>query len=388
MTQREKVLAGMLVVLLVFVGGAVAGYLFVYRPLSAVNAQLKGAEAALKKKEAELAAEEQQIESLLRVNPRLSQWTKLSLPPRDPTAKKVPVALQEEQKKKHLNTLQVDYEKYLHTLLSDSGLKEVKVDPRQIERRTTNQAFKGAQPAHERLAFGASARGTMASVTKALREFHKTPLLQQVKNLTLSAVQSQGSAPVPPGTLDVKLTVEALVVAGGEERVGLLPSKLAYEPRVLAEPRRDYDALAGRNMFTGFSTAREDRGNTRTEKREDVLRFVKLTMLAYNPSRGRWEATIYDQAKGGAEKRLAPGVVLSGMTILDRYKNPVLEAKVVHVDESQLVFLEGKKYYRMSCGDMVWAAMKKEMPRGEVKALGVDTDEAEKEDKDDAAEEG
>lgn len=383
MTQREKVLAGVMAVLLVFVGGAVAGYVFVYRPLTGVNAQLRAAEAQLKKKGQELAAEEQAIEGLLRVNPRLSQWTKLSLPPRDPTAKKVPLALQEEQKKKHLNQLQVEYEAYLSKLLISSGLRDPKVDPRQIERARTGQAFK-SQPAHERLSFQVSARGNMASVSKALREFHSTHLLQQVKNLTLSAVtQNQGGTPPPPGTLDVKMTVEALVVPGGEERVGLLPSKLAYEPRVLAEPRRDYEAISGRNMFTGFSVGGVDRGTTRQERPEIVLGKVKLTMLAYNPARSRWEATIYDQAKGTPEKKLNTSVS-NTFSIADRYKNPVLDGKVVYIDESMLVFVSNKKYYRMQCGEMVGTAMKAEMRRSEVKALGVDTDAAEREDKEDA----
>ena len=34
------------------------------------------------------------------------------------------------------------------------------------------------------------------------------------------------------------MTVEALIVNGAEERPGLMPSKLAYPPRVLAEPAR------------------------------------------------------------------------------------------------------------------------------------------------------
>src|SRR5687767_237763 len=110
MTQREKVLAGALFGLLVFVGGGLGGYVFVYRPLSDVRSQLAAAEGQLTKKQQELSAEEQQNGNILRVNPRLTQWNKLSLPPRDPTAKKVPSALQEEAKKKHLNQLQVNYE--------------------------------------------------------------------------------------------------------------------------------------------------------------------------------------------------------------------------------------------------------------------------------------
>src|SRR5215212_8403669 len=119
MTQREKTLAGLLFGLLVVVGGGLAGYVFVYRPLSDVRMQIALAEGQLSKKQQELSVEEQQIEGVFRVNPRLQQWSKLSLPPRDPTAKKVPAALQDEAKKKHLNQLQVDYEAFLSKLLND-----------------------------------------------------------------------------------------------------------------------------------------------------------------------------------------------------------------------------------------------------------------------------
>ncbi len=136
MTQREKTLAGVLIGLLVFAGGGLGGYVFVYRPLSDVNSRLRAAQSQLNKREQELSAEEQQNETILRLNPRLQQWAKLSLPPRDPNAKKVSLALQEEAKKKHLNHLQVEYEAYLYRLLSDSGLTNVKIFPRPIERRS------------------------------------------------------------------------------------------------------------------------------------------------------------------------------------------------------------------------------------------------------------
>jgi hypothetical protein len=402
MTQREKTLAGLLVGMLVFVGGGVGGYMFVYRPLTDVNSQLRLAEGQLKKKEQELSAEEQQIEGLLRVNPRLNQWPKLSLPPRDPSAKKVPSNLQEEAKKKHLNRLQVDYERYLANLLKDSKLKKVLVSPRALERQTA-RGFRGPQPTYEQLAFGVEAQGTMAEVAKALREIHKTPLLHKVRGLTLTAVSSdrpggggggggfgfrRGPGAAPPstdGTLDVKMVVEALMVTGGEERVGLLPGKLAYAPKVLAPSDRDYSVLDKRNMFTGFSLHSIDVSSS--EEVKDVLRFVRLTMLYYNPKTDRWEATLYDQAKGGAEKKLSRSPARRDFTIADRYQNEVLNATVVLLDDEQLIYLDAKdkKHYRLYCGEFVHP--RTALTRSELKELDIDPVVEEKEE-DNAEEEG
>jgi hypothetical protein len=419
MTQREKSLAGLLFGLMVVVGGGLAGYVFVYRPLSDVRSQIGLAEGQLAKKQQEVSLEEQQIDAVFKVNPRLKQWPKLSLPPRDPTAKKVPVALQEEAKKAHLNQLQVDYEKYLYQTMTDSGLKQVRVIPRAIERQA-GRGFRGPPPLYEQLTFGVEAQGTMAEVSKALSDFHNTPLLHKVKGLTLTMVtanqpgggqpQQPGGpfgnfgfrrrgAPAEEGTLDLKMTVEALMVNGGEARVGLLPSKLAYPPKVLAVPERDYGVLDKRNMFTGFNlpdTSPVERKGGPGEKPEDVLRFVKLTMLFYNPDRNRWEATLYDQAKGGGEKKLNERT-LNKFTIADRYKNTVLSARVLKITEEVLVILADGKFYGLQCGDMLHPAVipekdkpgSRRMMRADVRALGIDPDkELAKEKKEKEEEEG
>ena len=63
-------------------------------------------------KEGELAREKGQIQGILKVDPRLSQWQDISLPPRDPKVKRGQTVT-EEMKLAHLRNVQVDYEKYL-----------------------------------------------------------------------------------------------------------------------------------------------------------------------------------------------------------------------------------------------------------------------------------
>src|SRR5262249_7223992 len=127
--------------------------------------------------------------------------------------------------------------------------------------------------------------------------------------------------------------------------------------------------------------SQRDTSNRPKEKPEDVLRFVKLTMLFYNADRDRWEATIYDQAKGGAERKLNERI-LNKFTISDRYKNPVLEARVIKITEDRLVILSKGKFYGLRCGDMFYPAVsatekkeeKRVMKRAELKELGIDPD--------------
>ena len=84
MTQREKVLATTLVVILTVFGGGAVFHMFVYKPLTDVKQRLQRTREELAKKQSTLLAAQKEIEAAQRVNPRLKLWQKLSLPPRDP----------------------------------------------------------------------------------------------------------------------------------------------------------------------------------------------------------------------------------------------------------------------------------------------------------------
>jgi hypothetical protein len=372
MTRRETILATTLVVILVVFGGGFVFHLFVYEPLSTVRAQLDSAREAYLKKQDELAAEQRQIDSVTRLNPRLNQWQKLSLPPRDPKVKLSPGMTPEELKKRHLADLKVDYQRYLTDLMDRNGLRSVVVKQKATERRgMTGPAVKGKQAPFERLAFGVTAQGSMDSLSRALKEFHTTDLLHQVRSVNVSLASARGRTQMKPGTLDVNLTVEALMVNGAEARSSLLPasSSLTHRPRVLAEPIRDYSRMDKRNMFTGIDPIYA----RRTEERHDVLRFVKLTTIYWNDDRKRWEATLYDQAKGGAEKKL-DARLWNEFTIVDGNKNTMIEGKVVLIDERQLIFQADGKYYRMRVGDFIYPAIREEVKKEELVSLGITPD--------------
>jgi hypothetical protein len=380
MTQREKTLTvGLLGLLGVFVGG-VLFHLFVYEPVSAVREQLDTEREELQKKKNELAGEEEQIEKILHIDPRLSQWTQLSLPPRDPKLKNAGLSL-EQQKSKHLANLGVAYEKYLRELMEKAGFSSVKVGP---VKGTAKAQTKGKEPPFEELTFPVVGKGKMDAVVLMLREFHRTPLLHHVRKLKLEVADDKGGKKTP-GLLAMNLTIDALLMNGAEDRTALQPKGLTVTPKVLAyDPKqpmaseRNYLAMVKRNMFTGFEpTVRVEPPTPKviTEDKREVLRFVKLTTLAFDPERKRWEAWLYDQGKGGKEKKL--NNVLDEFTIYDKDDNSMIEAKVVKINEEFMVILSEGKYYRLRCGDFLYPAINSPLSKAELKAMGITPDESE-----------
>ena len=396
MTQREKTLATTLVVLMGFLGSGAVLFLFVLEPLKESRERVTRARAALDEKQQELEIEQAQVAAMLTVNPRLGLWNEISLSPRDPALKKA--SLTDEQKKKHLTQLQVKYDEYLSDLLARNGFQSdsISIRPRQVEQRATMRGKK--QPVYERLAFSVVGRATLDDVVKTLGEFHRTPLLHQVRNLSMEPVQQQrgpAAAPAPvgrgargarggarggaaapsTGLLELKMTVEALAVNGARVRPTLLPTRLPYPPRVLAEPGRSYALMTKKNMFTGIPLARStDSDRKLTEEKREVLRFIKLTALWKEEDSTRWTATLYDQAKGGAEIKLGKAPSWRAkFKILDKYEETVLEGRVVHVDEKQVIFCSEDKYYRLNCGDFLYPAVDRPLAKKDLEELGIET---------------
>ena len=151
-----------------------------------------------------------------------------------------------------------------------------------------------------------------------LQDFHRTPLLHEVRSMTLK------KGPSAKGDLDVNMTVEALLVTGAEKRDDLLPDSKVAPPQVLAEPSRQYTDMLAKNIFTGFATV-----SHYSEDRSQVLNFVKLTAIWNNG--GHWEATYYDQGKGGEEKRIKERW-LNDFSVADKYDNVLVSGKVVRLD--------------------------------------------------------
>jgi hypothetical protein len=372
--------------LVIILGLAMLFHLFFYRPILDIKEQIAQVQDDISKKQDELAKEERDSKKILRVNPRLAEWQKISLPA--PVLKDNPELKRgltpDEIKKRHLRTIGGEYEKYLYELLGKSGFAadSIEVQPRAIEANAgTGQGPARAAAPYTRLAFSVKGKAPLEGVVKMLDSFHRANLLHQIKNITIQKPQDtlrQRPAAGPPGPggpgrggnnvpreLDVTFTAEAVQVNGAEPRNELLPDSSVH-PRVLAEPARKYSDLAYHNIFLG--KAKDDQ--RLTEERTQVLSVIRLTTISFN---GRqWRAYIYDQGKGGDEKMLrADSSVFREFTLYDRYSNPVLAAKVVRIDDGGLIFEADGKYYRLACGDYFYPALDNPLTKQEAQSLGL-----------------
>jgi hypothetical protein len=373
MTRREKVMATTLIAVMAVLGSGVLFHMFVYQPIDEVREQIKLEEEKLQKARADLKDQEDQITEILHVDPRLAQWQKISLPPRNPEAKKTGVT-PEEQQKRHRSELQVEYERYISEMLRKNGFAgdTIVVSPRTGDNRAS-PILRAKEPVYDRMSFSVTARGDLEAVLRSLKDFHQANLLHQVRDLTLSVAQARGRTVPAPGTLDLSMTVEALMVNGAEDRKSLLPEKLSYPLRVLS-PERKYATMLRRNMFAGISLdSTEDDPSIResVENKKDVLSFVKLTMLCYDTDKTRsgWNATFYDQGKGGDE--IVVNRFSNELKIVDQGENTLLDATVVLIDSRQLIFKVENKYYRMYCGDFLYPSMATALTKDELKELGI-----------------
>lgn len=391
MTQREKTLAVGLVVLVGL--GVCAGALFFFalEPYREASANEERAIAFLREEEGKLAAEKAQIDAVFKIDPRLIQWNEISLPP---VPRPRPGQTPDDVKTKHLRDMNVLYEQYLSAMLTNNRFKtdSISVQMSQVEKLAV---AKGKQPTYERVAFRISGRGELSSVTGFTEEFHKSPLLHQLRVLTIEVPATRSGAKAVEGELEMKATVEALLVTGAKRDekagTGLLPTKLPFALRVMADPPRSYYAMTSKNMFFGIKPPEKkpekkpdppkvdkETKEPPRERPEDVLAFVKLTMLCYDTDGERWYATMYDQLKGGAERKLAKAVKgadkMDELVFYDRYDRATLDATVVHVDGQQLVFKveKEKKYYRVKIGEFLYPIYPKQpMTSSELKELGI-----------------
>jgi hypothetical protein len=365
MNRRERILALTVLAVAILVGGGVLFKFLFLNTLAAINAQADVAEQELDKKQAELAKETLDRQAILRRDPRLAQWQHLSLPEDKNQEQEIKKGRTlEEVRKRHEESVQVSYERFLSDLLMRSGFapSTIKVSSAPADHKG-GPMLAGKTPAYTKLSFTVVGQAALEGVVRMLQEFHRTPLLHEVRTLTLTSRPSSKSDPSGKGDLDVNLTVEALLVTGAEKRDSLLPDSTVPPPHVLAEPARRYTDMLAKNIFTGVAAV-----SRLSEDRNQVLGVVKLTAV-WNSGR-RWEATYYDQGKGGEEKRLTARTI-NEFSVADKYDNVLVQGKVVRLDEDGVLFQSDGKYYRWTCGQFLGSSLDSPLKDDEVKSLGL-----------------
>jgi hypothetical protein len=376
---------------MIALGGVAAGilfvgYAFVYAPLADAWERRTKADEEYAKKDGELKTAQAENDAVLKLHPRLAQWNKLSLPPRDPALKQPGVHI-EDQKQRHFSKLKSDYGAYLDRVMRNSGMKPETIKVEEKRDATVGAApkpvTKTAQPLYTRMTFGVRATGPQEAAYRAIRQFQATNLLHEIRGMKLSVAAVKGKENPDPKVLDLDMLVEALVVTGAEERNAVMPQSLAFPPRIFAEPPRDYTVLSKRSLFTGLAEPpkappkvdklppKKEEYKVNERLRLETLECVKLTMLAYNPNRLRWEATLYDQAQGESSEIRLDTRLYKTFTIYAGEETAILEGKVLWIDEEQLIFSAEGKYFRAQLGDFLDTVWKSPLTASEVKKLGL-----------------
>jgi hypothetical protein len=336
MNSRERALAILLIFVVVFGGGGFFGYQFVYVPWSARKKTLE----RLQKEELDKLARRTELE---KQRTKLARWTSLSLPGDQETAR-------------------LEYERYLTQLLNRYKITNGReITPLNVDTKSSPTIGPNKEPIYTKLTFRVKTYATMANLMAMMDEFYRTGLMHQIRNISLQrqlAVSPQAKA----DELDVRMTIEAMIVTGADKRPYLLPNidrrLLAVDvapalfprgpavlwaglspgiitPGLLAEPSRDYSAIARKNVFLG-RPPKEQRPQEDGTPMWMAPRFVFLDDITQTPL--RMQSVLYDRLHNVNFKLRESGTYTTFPIVRDGQASHVLDGHIVRIDDRKLYY--------------------------------------------------
>ena len=369
MTKRETRLAVILVVVLFAIGIGMVTKLAYLNPLKDVEGDITMYADTISKRQNEIKNKRAEIEKMKKLNPRLKEWKRLSLPD-------IPLgtARTEQAYTRHMSKLRIEYKRYLDRLLEKNRFRATNVAR---VKGNANEEISRGKILYRKLGFSVSGQGSLKSFTSILEDLHRTPLLHQVKNFTISKPETRSGESQQSTDLDIRFTVEALLVSGAERRLLLLPTFKEEEtyPVVLASENRVYDDLLGNNVFYPIKEEKPPVETKQTQDKREVLKYVKLTGIFRKGTRRR-KATLVNAWGKDDVTTLAVSPAWEAFLIRDFYGEEVIKGRVVYLDSHMAVMEIDKKYYRMNLGDSLYYILDKGlMTKDEVKKLGVEIED-------------
>ena len=377
MTVRERFLAMGVLGFVTLAGVALMVSQFVLSPLRERGKRIDGLKA-------DIADKRDKIAAIFAEKPKLEMWRKLSLPA-------------------DIGLARLEYEKYLRKMLGESGFETgtFSVTPRPLENRTGLLTTPGKKdPSFTSITFAVQATGELPELVDFMERFYRTPLLHQIKNLNITRPLTP-TIPAGPGgprlnqqpkrDLDITMSVEALVLHEADTRNQLLPSmdrQLAavdlvttlcngpavlalipwatgptgpLGPGILAVPTREYASIGGKDIFYGPPVAEQ------VVDKVDATEHVYLTDISFN---GRWEAFLYDRYNN-SKTRLRATAGFDSFRIRDSKGETLAQGKIVRIEDRDVYFKSGEKYYSMHVGQNLEEALKHPLGASELKELGL-----------------
>lgn len=368
MNTRERVLAVAVLAVVCLAGTVVMAYQFVVTPIDERKASLRGLQADIDTKSERIAQVQMQ-------KPKLELWRQLSLPADVDMARR-------------------EYERELNTLMKRSRFANgsFTVTPKPPDTKTSPTIGMKKEPIYTRLAYTVQAHTSLANLVDFLERFYRSGLLQQIKSISITRPVTASGPQQRSNILDINMNIEALVVAGAEKRPTLYPridrrllaldlgvairggpTGLALVPWAigpagplgstrLALPDREYAAIAGKNIFFGPPPPRE-----RTNA-VDVTEFVHLTDITRNER--KTEAFLYDRYNNRTT-RLRASAGFNAFRVLDNDGEVLVQGTVVQVEEREVVFKVGEKYYTIHVGQSLQEVLEKPLKDQQLKDMGI-----------------
>jgi hypothetical protein len=332
-------------------GILVAGGAFLFYELYLVN--LWDRQEALLETKSAIEKLNERAEKLENQNKELEPWRGLSLPADNTFS-------------------QFTYDKLLNEMMDKLHFTriDVKGAPDASNVMTGPSPGKRETPAYKALSFTVKGRGDLKQVVQLLKEFYGTPLLHKIKKLTIrrpmesaltSAHVKGGAGLARKEELDVELIVEAIIVAGAEDRKDLLPKATAHN---LARAPSDYLGITGKDPFYPPPPPLQ-----KPDSGPDPARSIKLTMITHDEEDG-CKAVLYNEASKSL-CYLCPKTGHVRFQIKNSLGQIKVDGEVVQIDEAgrKIVFSADDRLYALPLDSTVADALLRPLSVAQVRAL-------------------
>jgi hypothetical protein len=294
MSQREKLLAAIVVAIAVILGGR-----FVYGRYQGAIESRRSELATAKEELADINLAIEKGQYSLR---RLEKWQKRSLPANRENAQSL-------------------YKAWLLAKAKEAGLTVDDITP---------AARQSSKDAYKTIGYTLAGSGSLSSVSALLYEFYRAPQLQQVTQLRLLR-------PVGASQIEVTFDVEALILPGAEATDSLPEGE---SKRLALASLADYQKSLGDRDLTNVYTPPKPAVAARPDP-PPPPKFDDAEHARFSASIGvgdKFQAWVHVRTTGET-LHLHPG---------DTFKVGQLEGQIVSVEPRSMVYQAGDKKYRVS----------------------------------------
>lgn len=356
MKKREKTMALVLIGLMTIVLGGLLYFQYYSSQMRSLGNRLRALDDDAFKADKDLL-------DLTKSMPRLDQAKKLSLPADIVFSKR-------------------EYSLLLEKLFRESEFSAAApptIILKQTELRAATPAAK--RPPYTKLTYEVRANGELQSLVEFFEKFYRTPLLHHIRSLTITRPMTSTKSQ-EKDSLDILMTIEALILDGAEKRKTLIATDLkeADLPKRLGRSTSQYAMIAGNNVFFGPYTKKSESSEpvADTPKKDSAflayIRFNGATaddngikaniydeyhqmfyVIRKRPTKTKYLVDTYEQVK---DRKIRGDIGEETLTIKDSAGSVYHKYKVLRVDLSDIYLEENGTIYRLHIGNMLAQAQK------------------------------